>query len=193
MIGTKALKKADELWNTKIQPYISQSTETHSLEDVFDSVKSKIASENVGALRKKELGEALDALRQDYVATGKKKFSTSDLQVEKSTLDEFTPSKIFKGQDIANSYNQVKNYLANEMRSRVREDLGKFGIDAKASYRDYANLQELSKIGVKAITERGLRGGFGNFWSTVGDMVLTPVKTIGGKTLYRVGDALEFL
>lgn len=40
-----------------------------------------------------------------------KDFLTKELQIEKSSLDEFTPQKIFKGNDVANWYNQVKILL----------------------------------------------------------------------------------
>jgi hypothetical protein len=45
------------------------------------------------------------------------------LNQEKSSLDEFTPDKVFKGKQVANSYNQAKNILANEFRNAVHEDL----------------------------------------------------------------------
>jgi len=35
-------------------------------------------------------------LADDYVQAGVKDFSPSNLQIEKSTLDEFTPDKVFK-------------------------------------------------------------------------------------------------
>jgi hypothetical protein len=38
----------------------------------------------------------LQALKDDYLRTGKKLFSSKDLQLEKSMLDEFTPAKIFQ-------------------------------------------------------------------------------------------------
>jgi hypothetical protein len=51
---------------------------------------------------------------------------------------------------------------------------------------------ELEKVGVKWITEWGLKGWFGTFWSTLYDAVLTPVKTVWWKTLYKVGKWIEF-
>ena len=53
------------------------------------------------------------------------------------------------------------------------------------------SLQELEKVGVKAISEAGLKGGFGGFWSTMYDTAMTPVKTVGGKILYHIGDKLQ--
>ena len=46
-------------------------------------------------------------------------------------------------------------------------------------------------MGVKAISSAGTKGGFGGFWSTVYDTAMTPVKTIGGKVLYHIGDKLQ--
>ena len=91
--------------------------------------------------------EGLKALKAEFKKTGKTKFTTADLQAEKSMLDKFTQSKIFKGKEVAQGYNQVKNTLANVMRNQVREDLAKTGVkNAKELYRDYANLAELEKI-----------------------------------------------
>jgi hypothetical protein len=45
---------------------------------------------------------------------------------------------------------------------------------------------------VKNITsEGGLKGGFGGFWSTIYDTAMTPVKTVGGKVIYHIGDKLQ--
>lgn len=91
--------------------------------------------------------EGLEVLKAEFKKTGKTKFTTADLQAEKSMLDKFTQSKIFKGKEVAQGYNQVKNTLANVMRNQVREDLAKTGVkNAKELYRDYANLAELEKI-----------------------------------------------
>lgn len=110
------------------------------------------------------------------------------MQAEKSALDKFTQTKIFKGKEVADGYNQVKNTLANVMREQVRKDLSKVGLkNAKELYRDYANLAELEKIGIKGITEGGKRGGTGTAIMTLLDKYLTPIRTIGGNTLYRAG------
>jgi hypothetical protein len=92
----------------------------------------------------------LQALKDDFTTAGKKIFSSGDLQAEKSALDAFTPTKIFKGKDVAQGYTQAKAMLADVMRKQVREDLGKAGVkNAKELYRDWANLMELEKVGVK--------------------------------------------
>lgn len=94
--------------------------------------------------------EGLAALKEEFKTTGKKIFTTSDLQAEKSALDKFTQSKIFKGKEVADGYNQVKNTLANVMRQQVRDDLTKTGVkNAKELYKEWANLMELEKIGIK--------------------------------------------
>ena len=59
-------------------------------------------------------------------------------------------------------------------------------------YLDWANLDELEGLGIKAISEASFKGGSGTLLSGIWDMTTTPIKTVGGLTLYRVGDMLEF-
>ena len=160
---------------------------------MFTKAEKTIANEK-SVLRRQELMDWLNALKEDYLSTGKKIFTTWDLQAEKSMLDEFTPSKIWKGKEVAQGYTQAKNTLANIFREQVRDDLGKTGLkNAKQLYQDYANLSALSEIGVKWITEWGLKWGFGTFWSTVYDKIATPVKTVWGKYIYKLGNGIEYV
>ena len=136
------------MWKNSIQPAIDASTDVHNLDDIFEDVSKEISTGKTGQLRKKELQKGLEALKDDYSDIDKD-FSTQSLQSEKSSLDSFTPQKVFKGEDVANAYNQVKAMLADKMRKKVRDSLSKQGVNAAEAYRDWANLQELSKIGVK--------------------------------------------
>lgn len=191
-IGVKWVREADRIFKKTINPALAKSKITHKIDDLLSDVEQQIAKEE-SVLRKQELMEWLQALKQDFKSTGKKIFSSSSLQAEKSSLDKFTPNKIFKWKDVAQGYAQVKSMLANVMRGKVREDLGKVWVkNAKELYRDWANLTALEDIGVKGITEGGLRGGFGTFWSTLSDMVMTPIKTVWGNTLYRAWNGIKF-
>lgn len=192
-IWVKWVRESDKIFKKTINPAMAKSKAEHSVDDLFNRAEQQIAWEK-SALRKKELMDWLQALKEDYLATGKKTFSTADLQAEKSMLDEFTPTKVFQWKEVAQWYNQVKNTLANIMREQVREDLWKVWVkNAKELYRDYANLSALEDVWVKGITEWGLKWWFGTFWSTVYDKIATPVKTVWGKYIYRLGNWVEYV
>lgn len=191
-LGVKWVREANKIFTSTIEPALKKSKAVHSVDDLFSQVKTQIAGEK-SALRKQELMDWLKALQAEFKKTWKTKFTTADLQAEKSMLDKFTQSKIFKGKEVAQGYNQVKNTLANVMRNQVREDLAKTGVkNAKELYRDYANLVELEKIGIKWITEWGLRWGTGTALSTIYDALVTPIKTVWWKVLYKVGEWIQF-
>lgn len=192
-IWVKWIRESDKIFKKTINPALDKSKAQHSIDDLFAKVEKNIQSE-WSALRKQELMDWLWALKEEFSTTGKNVFSTKDLQFEKSSLDKFTPAKIFKGKDVAQWYNQVKNTLANVMREQVREDLGKVWIkNAKELYGNYANLIQLEDIWVKWITEGGLKGGFWTFWSTVYDKIATPIKTVWGKYIYKLGNWVEYV
>jgi hypothetical protein len=192
-IAVKWQIEANKIFKKVITPALKKSKAEHSIDDIFTKVEQQIAWEK-SALRKKELMEWLSALKEDYLSTGKKTFTTADLQAEKSMLDEFTPTKIFKWKEVSQGYNQVKNTLANIMREQVRTDLSKVWVkNAQKLYKDYANLSALEDIGVRWITEWGLQGWFGTFWSTVYDKIATPVKTVWGKYIYKLWNWVEYV
>lgn len=187
------LKKASNIFKETIWPALEKSNITHNIDDLFKKTEDIIMQEK-SALRKQDLIEWLNALKDDYLKTWKNIFTSADLQAEKSALDEFTPSKIFQWKEVSNWYNQVKNTFANTLRGQVREDLWKTWVtNAKELYRDYANLTELSKIWIKWLTEWGLKWWFGTFWSTLYDKLATPIKTVWWKILYKTWDWLEFI
>lgn len=187
-IGVQAKRYADDIWANTIQPAIKGSDATVSKEDLFKPIEDRIAS-TAEPGRKQALTDAYDAIKDEYKNVDK--LSLDDAQKIKRGLDEFTPDKVFRGQSIANEYRTLKNDMAHAIRQKTYDALKDKNI--RRSYLDYGNLKELEKVGVKAITEAGTKGGFGGFWSTMWDKATTPVKTIGGQVLYRVGNKLEFL
>jgi hypothetical protein len=186
-IGVKAKKLSDNLWKKTIAPALDKAEGVVTKDELFAPIISRIEGISEPS-RKKAFQEAFDALQEDYKDITQ--FSLKEAQNVKSSLDEFTPSKVFKGQEVANEFRMLQNDMANAIRQKIYNSIE--DIDIKQAYRDYGNLVELQKIGVKAISETGLKGGFGGFWSTIWDTATTPIKTIGGKTLYKVGDKLQF-
>jgi len=187
-VGVQAKKVADNLWKKTIAPALDKAEGIVTKDELFAPILKRI-DETVEPSRKKAFQDAFEALQEDYAKVGQ--FTLKEAQNVKSSLDEFTPSKVFKGQEVANEFRMLQNDMANAIRQKIYNSIE--DIDIKQAYRDYGNLAELQKIGVKAISETGLKGGFGGFWSTIWDKATTPIKTIGGKVLYKVGDKLQFV
>lgn len=187
-IGIQAKKIGDKLWKENIAPTIEKSKEVITKDELFAPIEKRIAK-TTDPSKRKAFQEAFEALREDY--EGVSNFSLKAAQKLKSELDEFTPEKLFKGKNVANEFKVLQNEMANAIRQKTYEVLKDQNI--RKAYLDWANLKELQKIGVKAISESKLKGGFGNFWSGIYDMAAVPIKTISGKVLYRVGDTFEFI
>lgn len=192
-IGVKWKWESTKLWRDKVWPAISKSKAEHNIDDMFKRAEDIISKEK-SSLRRQELIDGLEALKDDFAKTWKTKFTTWDLQAEKSMLDEFTPTKVWKWKEVAQWYAQVKNTMANIFREQVREDLWKIGWEsAKRVYADYANLSALEDIWVKWITEWWLKWWFWTFWSTLYDKLATPVKTVWWKYIYKLGNWIEYV
>lgn len=187
-IGVESGVEKMKLWKDKIEPALRGNKTTISKDEIFSKAEERIANE-IDPSRQASYRNALDSLKEDYANIDK--YTLADANKLKTALDKFTPPKIFKGQDVASEIKTLKADMADAIRAKTYNSITDTNI--KADYRDYANLKQLENVGIKAITEGGKRGGFGNFWSTVKDELTVPVKTIGGKVLYRVGNKLEFI
>lgn len=185
-VGRQAKQVADTLYNKEIAPAVKGIEGTITKEELFAPLEERIAK-IVDPSKQKAYQNALESLKEDYANV--KDFSFEKAQALKSELAQFTPAKVFRGQDVANETRMLQADMASYIRNRTYEALKDVNIRQK--YIDYGNLQELQKVGVKAISEAGTKGGFGGFWSTVYDTAMTPVKTIGGKVIYKIGDKLQ--
>ncbi len=189
MIGRQADRTSTNLWKGVLEPALKESKGMVSKDDIFAPAEARIAAESE-PMRKAAFQNALEAIKEDY-KTLPDQIPDLEAQKIKSSLDNFTPSKIFKGQEVASEVNTLKNDMANGIRAKIYENLK--DINIKKQYRDYGNLVELKKIGVKAISEGGRKAGFGSFVSSLWDEATTPIKTIGGKVLYKVGNKIQFV
>jgi hypothetical protein len=185
-VGVQAKQVADTMWNKEIAPAVKGIKETITKEELFAPLKERIAK-IVDPTKKAAYQNAFDSLAEDYAKT--KSFTYEQAQALKSELAQFTPAKVFRGQDVANETRMLQADIASTIRQKTYDKLK--DINVRQKYIDYGNLQELQKVGVKAISEAGTKGGFGGFWSTVYGTAMTPVKTIGGKVLYHIGDKLQ--
>lgn len=191
-IGTKATATKSKIFTEEIKPALKGSSEVITRDELFKPLEEKI-SKTLEPGRKAELKSALDAIKDEYADAKFDKLTLEDAQVIKSGLDEFTPQKSFKGQEISNAYNQLRADMANNIRQQTYNKLSDIGI--KAKYLDYTNLLELEKLGIKARTQKGIGfkpGGTDTLIRDLWDMAAIPLGTTAGKWLYKIGDFLEF-
>jgi len=130
----------------------------------------------------------LSSSRNDYRLT--KEVSLERLQAIKEDWAKFVPEKAYKGKPITGAFNDIKDTAAGLAREKIYKALGD---DVRQAYFDYGNLKGLQEMGQKALTGAGFKGGFGGFWTTVVNKGLTPTLTVGGKTIYRIGEGIEFI
>lgn len=188
MIGVQAKRVADSLWTKEIAPAVKKSKAIVTKEELFAPILERINA-TVEPGKRQGYERAFRLIQGEYNKV--KSFTLEDAQKVKSQIDKFTPGKLFKGEEVSKEYAVLKNDLADAIRAKTYSSLEDVNIRQK--YLDWANLHELQKVGVKAITSSGKQGGFGNFWMSMWDMATTPVKSVGGLILYRVGDKLEFV
>lgn len=187
MIGIQAKRASNNIWKDVIKPSLDKSNAVVDMPTFFDSVEKKIISETPELSRQKDLLEALQAMKEDYSGVGQ--VTLNDLQKFKEGWAQFVPEKAYMGKPISGAFNDVKDTAADLARQAIYNNLGK---DVKKAYFDYGNLQGLQELGQKAMTGGKLKGGFGSFWSAIKDMALTPIGTVGGRTLYRTGQGIQF-
>jgi hypothetical protein len=185
-VGVQAKQVGDNLWKKEIAPAVEGIKGKITKEELFAPLRERIAK-IIDPSKQKAYQNALDGLLEDYAKI--ESFSYKQAQKLKSELAQFTPAKVFRGQDVANETRMLQADMAKLIREKTYEKLK--DINVRQKYIDYGNLQELEKVGVKAISEAGTKGGFGGFWSTVYDTAMTPIKTIGGKILYKIGDKFQ--
>lgn len=185
-IGVQAKQVADTMFKKEIAPAVDGIKGVITKDELFAPLKERIAK-IIDPSKKQAYQNAFDSLVEDYAKT--KSFTYKEAQQLKSELAQFTPAKVFRNQDVANETRMLQADMAKLIREKTYDKLK--DINVRQKYIDYGNLQELQKVGIKAISEAGTKGGFGGFWSTMYDAAMTPIKTVGGKTLYKIGDKLQ--
>lgn len=188
MVGVQAKRKSDSLWNKEIAPAVKNSDVQMTKDELFSSALERINA-TTDPTRRKALINAYDALLEDY-AEFPEAFDLTKAQALKRDLAQFTPAKVFKGQDVASEVRMLQADMADAVRRKTYDSLS--DINIKKKYLDWANLHELENIGVKAISEAQFKGGSGTLIGGLWDMATTPIKTVGGQVIYRVGDFFEF-
>lgn len=187
-IGVQAKRATGNLWKGIIAPALKRSGLKVNMSKFFDEAEEKIIADTPELSRQGSLKEALDALREDYKDVGD--VDIADLQDFKSGWAQDVPDKAYRGKPIAGAFRDVKNQVAALARQKIYEAVGP---EAKQAYIDYGNLKSIEEWGQKAMTGGKFKGGAGSFLSALKDMVLVPIATIGGQTVYRAGEGLELV
>lgn len=188
MVGVQSKRIADDLWKKEIAPAVKSSKATVTKGELFAPIITRIA-QTTDPTKKQALQQAYEAIQADY-KTFADEIDLETAQALKRDLDEFTPAKVFKGQDVASEVRMLQHDMADAIRQKTYSALADDNI--KRKYIDWANLNELQKVGVKAISEAQFKGGSGSLIGGLWDMATVPIKTIGGQVVYRVGNAVEF-
>lgn len=187
MMGVQATRAQGKLWTSMIKPALDNSKTEVDIPSFFKQAEHKITSETNDPTRQKALLNALDSIKEDFGSTGK--VNMGQLQKYKEGWAEFVPDKAYKGQPIAGSVNDVRNTLAGMARTAIYNDLGP---EVKQAYLDYGNLTGIKKLGQTAMAGSKLKGGAGSMLHGLYEMATVPIGTVGGQTLYKVGQGLEF-
>ena len=189
----KWVKQADTLFKKVINPAFDKAEEqgikanySSLVKEAKDNItKSKLYSE----VQKKEILNNIDELAKPYKWTT----TIKNLDLEKQAIVWKVPKKYIWAIKPPKELTAAQNALSDVFRNTVHKTLkSSFWIDSANLYRDYWNLIQLEKVGIKWLTEWGLRWGTGTMLSTIYDKLATPVKTIWGKYLYKVGKWIEF-
>lgn len=188
MIGVQAKRATSALWNKMIAPALKADKQPVDLQKFFTQAREAITSNT------KELGDrearlkALDSIMEEYKA--KPTALLEELQGFKEGWTSHVPEKYYRGQDITQTYNNVRAELSDLARTTIYDRVPP---EVKQAYIDYGNLKSLSEWGQKAMTGGKFKGGAGSFISALKDAIITPVATAGGQTIYKVGQGMRFI
>jgi hypothetical protein len=187
-IGVQSKRASKSLWEGVINPRLEASPYKVDLPTFFEKKAQDIITENSDLSRQKVLLEALDSIKEDYAGVGE--VSLSQLQKFKEGWAKFVPEKAYKEKPITGAFNDVRNSLVDEARTTIYDQLGD---DIKQAYFDYGNLVGLQEMGQVAMTGSKLKGGAGSFISELASQAITPVATVGGQVVYKLGNGLEVI
>jgi len=197
MLGTRwwiwiqAEAKANDIFKNTIQPILNKAKSSNTTVNVQWAIRelgndiAKFAKWDPDKLA--EYKQAFDELVTSFQWDEFKNMSLDKLQELKSWLQDRTPNKYFKGNEITNAYWELRAKLSTKLTWKLHSAIEKdFWTKSAELYKDYANMKQLSEIWPKARTMWWLKWWFGWFWSTLSDTALTPVTTTAGKITYKL-------
>lgn len=195
MIGEQTEASAKNLRQTKVQPLLNKAKTTVNVQWAIKELKSdleKMAKQDPDKL--KEYQQAFDELLAAYSDPKYANMSLKDLQELKSWLQQRTPAKFFKWWwvELTDAYRELRWQLSSKLAWKLHSALSKdYWAESAKLYKDYANLQWLSDIWPKALTEWGRKWWFGGFIDFVTNTLATPITSTTWKALYKWGNLLK--
>lgn len=185
-IGIKAKRITDKLWKNQVEPVLWGIKDRVKTSDIFNWVNKEIAKIK-DISNRKTLEEAMASLADDYKHTSS--FSIKTLDKIKSEMAHKLPASTWKGKDITWAMNNVRKMFSDKARVIVRSKLPENVI---AIYDDYWALQDLITVGTKALKSWLNTNLIGATWEAF-RMATTPITTIGGSTISKVGTGIRKL
>ena len=187
MIGIQAKRGADNIWRQVIGPSLKGVKEKVNFPSFVNELREQVRL-ITDPSRRRGLEKALDAFVQDHKGLGT--INYTKLQSLKEGWTQFLPNKAFKGEEIAGNFKEIQNMASQLGRNKIYQQLGP---EVRAAYLDYGNMKSLQALGETALRGGKLKGGAGSFISGAYDMLVTPVASAAGLTLYKAGRGLEFV
>lgn len=193
MIGTQAEKQAKNIFTKTINPLLKSAQTKVNVLDTIKWMSEKIKSMAwLDPDKVAEYKNAFNELQKSFWWKDYKNMSLEELQTLKSSLQQRTPQKFFKWKEITNAYQELRWQLSTVIKNKLHEAIkSEFWVDSAKQYLDYANLQWLKEVWIKARTQSGLKWWAGNFISTVVEELWTPISTIIGKAAYKTWQWLQ--
>jgi hypothetical protein len=187
-LGVDAKRVATKLWSDSIAPSLKAAPQKVDMHAFFNDLEKRVISETPDLTRRNTLLEALDSFKTDYNKVGR--IGLEKLQAYKEGWAKFVPERAYNGKPIAGALNDVRNLAAQNARAIIYDQLGP---EIKQAYIDYGNLKSIQEAGIKSLDPLRSKGFTKQAWELILDKAVTPVATIAGKTLYKIGEGLEFL
>jgi hypothetical protein len=184
-MAAKAKRITDKLWQNQVNPVLDGIKERVSKKDLFSKVEKSINKMPEVSERKAML-TALEAVKDDYKYIND--FSYKKLDQIKSSFASKLPNKVWKGEDISGSLNNVRRVISSKAREIVRNKLPEH---VKQIYDEYGSLLEIQKVGNKAYQQGSFKSGWLGMSSELLRTTGTPISTLGGKALDITGKTLK--
>ena len=102
-------------------------------------------------------------------------------------MSSYLPTKVWKGEEVKDAFNKVRQLFTNKSREIVRAKMPK---DIRDIYTDYGSLKELYKRGAKNLKE-GVTGGALSLLSKEIKSAAVPITTIPGLVINKTGTILK--
>ena len=184
-IAIQAKRTAGEIWKNTINPVLESIKETVVPKDIFNKVRTEIAKE-ADLTMKVDLLKGLKAVEEDYSKV--KNWTYLEMQDLKSALTKKLPSKVWRGQDVTGTVNNIRKLVSDELRTQIQS---KIPNEVKNLYKDYGNLGVIVDRGASSLTKAYIEGGAGKLFGEIIRTSVTPISTIGGKIIRKAGQTIK--